>query len=499
MVRMNICKCLTSLTQKHSLKCCVVTHWGCLGRSQHDEIIRAARERDKEAEAVGLKARKREALEAYDTTEFICSACMKGGICMYCHHMAVTAEPLLWKKGEAEKTVRARGAFLPLSTSNPIASKTTPRANKQGHTTPPAIIVDPAPCAEGEIVVSSITPFVNQKEQELSGNQIPPHDEAPELLFRCKACKRPAHYTHLPQPESGADLTLAELAHYYQTEHDWECTDCISYVHTLDKILAWRPYPLDAVEQGDPSYFPNHKAPLPREYLVKWVGKSYRRLQWVPHMWLASTYSTKLKNFLVSGPKVQLLDSPDGPEGGKIQHNLAMTELVKGSDSSFLVAMDNSRDPSVQPASEEEEGPPTALPDAENRIPLAWRTIDRVLDVRLWDPVGPKRLRREKKAKALRRRRTGRQKRLESDDEDDMDISNENDAQAEAQLIAARELGEEPSEDFLETVDQWEQRTGKTFSSEEAELVVWAFMKWIDLAYEECRLIPFVYKQNSDG
>lgn len=439
--------------------------------------MRAAHEKDKEAEAFGLKPRKRETLDAYDTTEFICSACMKGGICMYCHNSAVTAEPLPRTKGEVEEISGAQGP-LP-------APDAMPGPNLPNHATPPAIIVDLAP-HNGEITVSDITPLVDRKGQETSDNLTPSYGEASELLFRCKACKRLAHYTHLPQPDSDAELTAAELAKYYQTEHDWECNDCISYVHTLDKILAWRPYPADAIESdGHPGYIPNHKAHLPREYLVKWLGKSYRRVQWVPHMWLATAYSAKLKNFLVSGPKVQLLDAPKDTEGEKSQRTLAVTELAKETDPSFLIPMDNSRDPSAQPASEEDEGPPPALPDAETRIPLAWCTIDRVLDVRLWDPAGAKRIYQESTAKFNHRRRTERRKRFESEDEHDIDDDNDNDPRAEAELIAARELGEEPSEEFLEIVDDWEQRTGQTFDSEQAGLVVWAFVKWADLPYEE--------------
>ncbi|KAF8497997.1 hypothetical protein JB92DRAFT_2985471 [Gautieria morchelliformis] len=464
------------------LKCCVAAHWGCLARSQHDEIIKAAREKDKEAEAAGLKPMKRETLEAYDTTEFICGACMKDGICMYCHQVAVTAEPPPQKKPGDEQKEQEQKKLSTQGTPH-VSAKEVPVTDMQSRTTPPTIVVD---LEQGSAGSSSSSPFIDPTPHESRSNSILHSGDALELLFRCKTCKRLAHYAHLPQPEPGPNLTPAELAQYYQTENDWECSDCISYVHTLDKILAWRPYPADAVEPNVQSgYIPNPKMRLPREYLVKWIGKGYRRLQWVPHMWLAASYSTKLKNFLASGPKIQLLDKPEEVNGGQAQGSLTTTKPEKESDPSFLIAMDISRDPSAQPASEEEEGPPPALPDAERRIPLAWCTIDRLLDIRLWDPAAPGRTHREKKVKTRQSRRAARRKRLESDDEDDTEMDDEDDPRAEAELAAARELGEEPSQEYLETVDHWEQRTGDSFGIEHTELVVWGFIKWADLAYEE--------------
>jgi chromodomain-helicase-DNA-binding protein 4 len=104
-----------------------------------------------------------------------------------------------------------------------------------------------------------------------------------QLLFRCFTCKRLAHYAHLPNPFS-EDASPVELAQYYQ-ENEWDCGDCLSFVFAVDKILAWRPYPSNAIEAPRPDDEPpNIKSQLPREYLVKWVGRSYRRVQWVPHL-----------------------------------------------------------------------------------------------------------------------------------------------------------------------------------------------------------------------
>jgi chromodomain-helicase-DNA-binding protein 4 len=396
---------------------------------------------------------------------------------MYCHETAVRAEPLPPKNDEAEETASIH-RNLPSDATSALGE------DKQGPTTPPAIAVN----SELGPVVSSHIPSSDVEKQEVLNTPEPPSGDASVLLFRCRTCRRPAHYAHLPQPESGLDMTPTGLAQYYQTINNWECTDCVSYHHTLDKVLAWRPYPSNAVESNQqPGHVPDYKSHLPREYLVKWIGRSYRRLQWVPHMWLVSTYPAKLKNFLASGPKVQLLDRVEDIEGGGVQDIVVVADTVKESDPSFLI--DNSRDPSAQPASDETQGPPPPLPDAESRIPLAWRTIDRVLDIRLWDPARRKRTQKQKKIAARRRGGTGKWKRVESDDGDDIDLEDADSAQAKMELVAIIERGEEPSDERLETVDQWEHRTGDTFGSEQAELVVWAFIKWAELPYEECMFI----------
>ena len=123
-----------------------------------------------------------------------------------------------------------------------------------------------------------------------------------ELLFRCFTCKRLSHYAELP-PKIEDDDEVVEIAASYQK--NWLCMDCSSYIYSLDKILAWRPYPATVVEE-DPGRA-DYKSHLPREYLVKWEERGYRRTTWVPHMWLLSTSPGKLKNFVAGGSKVELL------------------------------------------------------------------------------------------------------------------------------------------------------------------------------------------------
>jgi chromodomain-helicase-DNA-binding protein 4 len=80
---------------------------------------------------------------------------------------------------------------------------------------------------------------------------------------------------------------------------------------------------------------------------------SYRHLDWVPHAWLASSHLTRLNNFLARGSTVSFEptkddDPEDGEEDGK----------------------------------DEDDGlAPIPDANAEDRIPVAWKTTDRVLDV----------------------------------------------------------------------------------------------------------------------
>jgi hypothetical protein len=139
---------------------------------------------------------------------------------------------------------------------------------------------------------------------------------------------------------------------------------------------------------------------------------------------------------------------------------------------------------STRPESEQRDEPAKPLPDAEARIPLSWRTVERVLDVRFWVPDGRREARRLKKLKYQRGK--GKRKRIESDSDD------EEEAEIEAERLAARMMGEEPSDDLLETVEEWEERTGDKLSIDHAGDVIWAYLKWNELAYEEGKSITII-------
>ena len=410
----------------------MVAHWRCLARTQRDEITRAARARDKDRWRVQAEEASepspddlpdRKELDITQTTEFICGLCMKGGVCMGCLEVALEPDPSL-----ANKQPLYRASLEPVQSDIP------------------------------DIEMADNTPPIGDNASSQPSR---------ELLFRCFSCRRLAHYRHLPDPENAA-WEDADLASYYQEETGWRCADCASYVYPLDKILAWRPYPPDVVE---PSFAnpPDAKAPLPREYLVKWADRSYQRTQWVPHMWLVSTNLAKLKHFLTGGTKVPLLVEP-------VSDETAMdVDKADGIDREPVSFESNSADatPEIGSSAEPKHISLGPLPDAEHRIPLAWKTVDRVLDVRFWNPSSSTK---------------GKHKKGVSPGVhvDRPPLS------PRQQLERAYAEGEQPDVLLMEGPGDWLSRTGEALSVEHIDKVIWVFVKWDDLGYEEGRYLRLV-------
>ncbi|KAF5384826.1 hypothetical protein D9615_001372 [Tricholomella constricta] len=415
------------------LKCPVVAHWRCMASTQRDEILKAARERDRaewqlaHSETVSQESDvsgppepgKRPGLDASQTTEFLCNACIKGGFCMGC--MEVALEPDAVSKLQRDK--------IPTEVQN-----------------------------EDLTMVDGI-------EEALTTPSKPAEEEQKQLVFRCFTCKRIAHYHHLPlPPDYSSDDSVAKIAEYYA--RTWLCADCASYRFGVDKIIAWRPYPSNAAEPPHHSdELPNYKDSLPREYLIKWLDRSYRRVQWVPHMWLLSTHHAKLKNFLAGGSKVELLNAPDD-------------KLVGGEESAPAFEIgDESRASSMKPGGITPALPRDAIPDAERRIPPAWKSIDRLLDVLLWRP-------RRQRDYVNKDKSKGKKKATRVESEPVSEQGSEDSPDQEERELAF-DQGEQPSDDVMETVSQWEARTGRKFSLDSIKDVVWAFIKWNDLGYDE--------------
>lgn len=432
---------LEYLCLKHSLKCPVAVHWRCLAKTQKDEITRATRARDKEEwksqhpdgynghEPSDSEHPNRKELGIEQTTEFVCANCMKGGICMGCKEIVLEADPSITRQSAAPPAVSGpKPAGLAQDVEMVVATQTSPNST-------------------GSVLSS-----------------------ARELAYRCFTCKRLAHYRHLPIPDTfenddPASVDDIKLASFYQFETGWRCADCFSYEYTVDKILAWRPYPANAVEpQYSPMNSPDPKSMLPREYLVKWNDRSYRRTQWVPHMWLASTAYMKLKNFIATGPKVELLDNPT-PEQNTVLADSSAKE-IPAQPVSFEA--DASQTPEIEAKSKSVSslGP---LPDAERHIPLAWKTTDRVLDVLFWTTN-----------RSGRRKKGKRDSVVESDEELELPL------ELQDQLVKTQLKGEQPSDDYTEKVDVFLRTVDKSvLDIKDIKYVAWVFIKWGDLGYDE--------------
>jgi len=392
---------------------------------------------------------KRPGLESYQTTEFICSMCSKGGICMGCKHTALEPE-----SSSSQKT----DGHAPRSTS--AAAIGTDSAEPEGR----------------DIIPEQNPPITNQCKEVA----IPPK----ELLFRCRLCKRLAHYAHLPPPATGFDKAVEDdnvdaIAEHYQRNQDWSCADCISFVYRAEKILAWRPYPAEA-QQPDlldgESISP--KMHLPREYLVKWQDRSYRRVQWVPHGWLASMHTSLLRNFLSHGPRVELLE-----------HAVREDQVANAVSEGGIGGLSKESDEPRSKAEVRSEGPASLpSPDAERRIPPAWKTVDRILDVLIWFP-------REQRSNANKGKKELRNKTTS------VDAAANSDAQRE--WNEAFDFGEVPSAQNTRTLEEWEALKEDELSIDDIDHIVWAFIKWDDLGYDEgehCRLqVRFQHHTEDDS
>jgi chromodomain-helicase-DNA-binding protein 4 len=422
---------VANFSRVFSLKCPLAAHWRCLAGTQRDEILKAVQTRDlmtlelahgqdtadsksKDHDLPTQLPPKRPGLESHQTTEFICSMCMKGGICMGCKDVALEPESFDIRKADDH-----------LSLSGPA-------------------VLDGRDSRSGQNAATR--------------SQL----EAPskELLFRCRLCKRLAHYAHLPPPDEAmndnTEVDTEAIAEYYQRE-DWSCSDCLSFVYRAEKILAWRPYPPNAIQPELPlgeSISP--KMQLPREYLVKWQARSYRRVQWVPHGWLASVHAALLRVFLTHGPRVNLLDRA-------VREDQVANAVSEGGIGGIDKESDDSR-----PETRMEGATLSAVPDAERRIPPAWKTVDRVLDVLMWSPNKQRSKSSKKKAKTTS---------LEADHSPD--------PEAQKEWNEVFESGEEPSARNTRTLDEWEAEKEEELSVEDIDYVVWAFIKWDDLGYDE--------------
>lgn len=111
------------------------------------------------------------------------------------------------------------------------------------------------------------------------------------------------------------------------------------------------------------------------QYLVKWKGWSYRDLNWVEHSWLAARYQSRLSKFLTKGSTVSF--EPTKEELGEEQDEVEP-------DAKEAAA-----------AAQTEDDPVGPVPDAdiEERIPAAWKVVDRVIDVVYTSPLSGKEIR----------------------------------------------------------------------------------------------------------
>ncbi|KAG9001163.1 hypothetical protein FRB93_012245 [Tulasnella sp. JGI-2019a] len=447
------------------MKCPVTSHWKCLVGRQRDEVLTAIKER------LG-NGSKPSPLSYDETTEFICDACTRGGVCIQCDKPVDSDDPV--------------GAAGSVGTQPPALAPPAPMPSVGSPKPSIAVLVTSTPGshASSDVVDAALNAASESKEKH--------------LLFRCITCKRPAHYEHLPPLSKDTSADVENVALSYQKT--WQCPDCRRWEYELDKILAWRPYPANAVEPPrEPDTAIKYNSPLPREYLVKWQRRSYRHLEWVPHQWLLNTNSSKLRHFLTKGTKIALhpidhkdvvselqklgkaplpplaiIDQTSKPSSGRATPSASgLVDL--GLPKRLSRTTDDKEDGEEDDKSTQElpEGEPEANLYAELCVPRQWKTVDRVLDVLFLIPSGKG---KSKKGKVSQMKK----KRQISSEEDELEADSEDDRNR-----ATFVEGEEPDSYLVETTEERETRTGRKISGKDLKDAVWVFVKWQDLAYDD--------------
>jgi chromodomain-helicase-DNA-binding protein 4 len=388
------------------MHCTEASHWKCLTPVQQHDILRSTREREQAASGTSETVQERQAIRYDESTGYICNYCSQKEFCLACQ----------------------RELESPLFDEDVHQDKTT-------------------------------------QTDAVEGNAITTLLISEQLIFRCVECKGAAHYAHLPSPfkkENGDDpFLIDDIALHYQNEYQWRCDVCSDHDSTVDKIIAWRPYPpnaplLTATEVEERSL----KEPWPREYLVKWSNKSYRRTSWVPHLWLISTTYLKLRHFILHGPKVRLEHLRSVAEGDSPRRNATQEEKI-----------------ARRKAFEDEDGPPLPNPRAEECIPDPWKRIEQVLDVRFLAPY------KLNKRKGKGKRVVESSDEHEEDEEAEEKISKALDALCERSRVSGVLFLDKNA---LETPAERRQRKGGVqIEDEDIDDVVWCLTKWGELEYQE--------------
>ncbi|CCF51221.1 putative CHD1 - transcriptional regulator [Ustilago hordei] len=220
----------------------------------------------------------------------------------------------------------------------------------------------------------------------------PPTTLIANRLFRCKRCSRATHYECLARAQTdGEDKTVEEIAQSVQ-QAGWLCSDCHRWP-AVERIIAWR--------QLDRSLWNDEEAKrcayavlsprenLPREYLVKFKGKSFRETEWVPHDWLRILHQAMLSSFLTKGGRLELepaelIESTAALASAR--RNRASLALSGGRALPSTPVQTRSVEKTLQvdETGQVDIGPPGPMPDAHRRIPKAWRTPDRILAVKFF-------------------------------------------------------------------------------------------------------------------
>lgn len=215
-------------------------------------------------------------------------------------------------------------------------------------------------------------------------------------VFRCRQCKRFAHYECLAEVYDGAPGSERAASLRAQLLEGWKCPDCFQWPE-VEQVVAWRPASGKRVTTIRAMNYSERREKLDlytREYLVKFRMMSWRSAAWVPHLWLAPCWPLALRTFLERRPSWVFAPdcvryTPAIPEWTGARYrttaNMDKWELLVHNPAkpSEAYSEDKQRHTSQGLhgfAKNHKRG--TAMhSSADARIPVLWKTPERVLDV----------------------------------------------------------------------------------------------------------------------
>lgn len=120
------------------------------------------------------------------------------------------------------------------------------------------------------------------------------------VLFRCTGCHRGYHLEHLPPLSDIADDDDDDISssRFEQYSSKWQCLDCLSAPGEIGAMVAWRP--ADSQISG---YAASNVAEEKKEYLLKWRGKSYHHITWMPGAWVWGVVNPAMRRAFLKSDK----------------------------------------------------------------------------------------------------------------------------------------------------------------------------------------------------
>ncbi|KAK8858701.1 hypothetical protein IAR55_002930 [Kwoniella newhampshirensis] len=450
-------------------KCVVASHWGCLNANSRKEVLHMLLDQEGPP-APGEKPRR--SVKIDESTKFTCPRCEADPKCFVCHE-----EKLL---KPIELAINSEGIKIDIKEVDVNGDRKGKRKEKEKEEEKKKEKDQP----EHE-KMDLDKPDITQEDED---------DEEDKIQFRCWRCKRCAHYEHLEAPASlQTRPRLAEIADHYQRNTEegsaWICHDCREWVWAVDSIIAWRPSPADATEPAlEPDEKANWKDTLPREYLVKWMGRGFRHVTWVPHSWLQITTAPKLRIFLEKGPSLDLVTDETLAARGD--------DMAQPTIANVMEAEDMASGPSRATHARGERGRDEWIgagpgPEATARLPVEWSTIDRVLEVMLLPPPKGKKQtlqHRERRVLSVSASTSGRSSPLPTDTGGRTSQAQPSQVEETRAKLGVKD-GIQPPPEMRMEIDEWERRSGRELQGNDVDeiagLVSWCLVKWDDLQYDQ--------------